>query len=130
MAVKLATTCWVPHWPRRAEYPVGVSVMDVRAGSTAQLVKGITAPSSNKAPNERLRINISWRLRLADLFTRSQLDHLGSPCPNDCDQLASACSGCACIAKTCRWERRRCRIWQHRAHQHTYLLLRGGPRIR
>jgi len=66
MAVKLATTCCVPQGPSRAEYPVGVRVMEVSPGSVEQAVNGIVAANINKAPNnERLRINVSWRLRLA-----------------------------------------------------------------
>jgi hypothetical protein len=50
MAVKFATTCWVPHGPNRAEYPVGVRVMEVRPGLDVQLVNGIIE-AIIKAPN-------------------------------------------------------------------------------
>jgi hypothetical protein len=60
MAVKFATTCWVPQGPSRTEYPVGVRVMEVSPGSVEQAVKGMVAANINKAPNkERSRIKTS-----------------------------------------------------------------------
>ena len=47
------STCTDPQGPRSAVVVLGTIWMDVSAGSTAQLVKGTTAPSINKALNER-----------------------------------------------------------------------------
>jgi hypothetical protein len=76
----------------------GTSWMEVRAGSTPQLENGITAPSSNKAPNERLRITSpgvsAW---LTYSFAVSSTT-VGDLLPDYCNQLTGARSICACIA--------------------------------